>query len=67
MPDIDDTAAAIERWTARLLEDGYCIIPDALPAARIAALDADLAGDFVRTPFCQGGFYGATTKRFAVV
>ena len=64
MIDTDDTSAAVERWTARLLEDGYCIISDALPAARIAALDADLAEDFARTPFCRGGFYGAATKRF---
>src|SRR3546814_20059238 len=41
-----------------------CIIPDALPAETIAALDADLASTFARTPFCEGGFYGATTTRF---
>jgi len=47
-----------------LLDRGYCIIPDALPAALIAALDDDLADDFTATPFGQGGFYGTTTKRF---
>lgn len=57
-------AAQIERWSAQLLRDGYCIIPAALPASTIAALDADLDETFERTPFCQGGFYGATTKRF---
>lgn len=30
----------------------------------ISALDADLAEPFARTPFCEGGFYGETTKRF---
>lgn len=46
------------------MEHGHCIIPAALPAAKIAELDRDLAADFERTPFCQGPFYGETTKRF---
>lgn len=52
------------RHTATLLRQGYCILPDALPAATIKALDRDLDEDFAQTPFGQGGFYGATTKRF---
>ena len=59
-PDGPDILA----WTGQLLRDGYCIIPDALPADTIGMLDADLAWDFERTPFCEGAFYGATTKRF---
>lgn len=51
-------------WTGQLLRDGYCIIPAALPADTIAMLDADLDHDFEQTPFCEGGFYGETTKRF---
>lgn len=58
------TASAAAAWSEDLLAQGYCIIRSALPAATIAALDRDLAHDFARTPFCQGGFYGATTKRF---
>ena len=54
----------IDHWTAMLQRDGYCIIPDALPTETIGALDDDLADAFMRTPFCEGGFYGATTKRF---
>lgn len=54
----------IARWSAQLRKDGYVVIPDALPAATIAALDADLAPTFDATPFCQGSFYGETTKRF---
>ncbi len=54
----------IDHWASQLLDHGYCIIPDALPAATIAALDDDLAPCFAQTPFCQGGFYGETTKRF---
>lgn len=57
----------ISHWTAKLLHDGWCIIPDALPGDTIAALDEDLADTFARTPFCQGGFYGETTKRFGRV
>ncbi|HEX7693953.1 MAG TPA: phytanoyl-CoA dioxygenase family protein [Sphingomonas sp.] len=55
---------AIAFWTAELQREGWCIIPDAVPAATIAALDADLDATFAATPFCQGGFYGETTKRF---
>ena len=51
-------------YATQLGREGWCIIPDALPATTIAALDADLDDAFNRTPFCQGGFYGATTKRF---
>jgi ectoine hydroxylase-related dioxygenase (phytanoyl-CoA dioxygenase family) len=36
----------------------------ALPAACIEALDADLAEDFATTPFGTGAFYGEATKRF---
>lgn len=56
--------ALISRWSERLLVDGYCIIPDLLPRETLEALDADLRPDFEATPFCQGGFYGARTKRF---
>src|SRR3546814_10903861 len=58
------TDNAATDWAAHLLREGWCIIPDALSAETIAALDADLASTFARTPFCEGGFYGATTKRF---
>ncbi|MFA6125373.1 phytanoyl-CoA dioxygenase family protein [Sphingomonas sp.] len=54
----------IDRWTGELSREGWCIIPEALPPQTIAALDADLASTFDRTPFCEGGFYGETTKRF---
>ena len=56
--------AAVDRWSERLLVDGFCVIPDLLPPAQIAALDTDLAADFESTPFCQGRFYGERTKRF---
>ena len=59
--------ALIDRWATDLFFDGYCVIPDLLPASAIAALDADLALDFQSTPFCEGSFYGERTKRFGRV
>ena len=59
--------AAVDRWTERLLADGFCVIPDLLPQRAIAALDAELSADFEATPFCQGSFYGERTKRFGRV
>lgn len=67
MPNQPTLEAAIDRWSERLLVDGYCVIPDLLPADAVAALDSDLAEDFEATPFCQGRFYGERTKRFGRV
>jgi ectoine hydroxylase-related dioxygenase (phytanoyl-CoA dioxygenase family) len=64
MPNQPQLEAAVDLWSERLLVDGYCVIPDLLPPAAIAALDADLEPDFVETPFCEGRFYGERTKRF---
>ena len=58
---------AVTHWTAVLAREGWCVIPQALPPATIAALNADLDPTFALTPFCQGGFYGETTKRFGRV
>jgi hypothetical protein len=40
--------ASIDRWTEQLLVDGYCVIPDLLPAENVAALDAELAATISR-------------------
>ncbi len=61
---IQNLDGAVSRWTEELLAQGFCVIPQLLPADLIEALDQDLAGDFERTPFCRGGFYGERTKRF---
>lgn len=53
--------------TARLLTDGYCIVPDACQPAVIDALNRDFDERFLDTPFCEGGFYGARTKRFGAL
>lgn len=47
-----------------LRAQGYCIVRDALPRDEVIALDRTLAATFDETPFCEGGFYGARTKRF---
>lgn len=49
---------------ASLAEDGYCLLPELVPASRIAALSAELDERFAATPFCQGMFSGSRTKRF---
>lgn len=54
----------IEQWSKQLLQEGWCIIPSLLARETIAGLDGDLASDFDETPFCEGEFYGARTKRF---
>jgi ectoine hydroxylase-related dioxygenase (phytanoyl-CoA dioxygenase family) len=51
-------------WGEELGRAGYCIIPDLLAPAKIAALHRDLAERLERTPFCDGDFYGRRTKRF---
>lgn len=58
------TYMSSEELTARLVECGYCIVPDVLPTAMIDAFNADLDPVFAATPFGQGRFYGYRTKRF---
>ncbi|WP_303760702.1 phytanoyl-CoA dioxygenase family protein [Sphingobium yanoikuyae] len=54
---------AIIPFVDQLARDGWCIMPDALPAPIISRLDDDLAEGFDRAPYCRGPFYGETTKR----
>lgn len=49
---------------ASLVNDGYCIIQDCLPAETLAALNQDIDQTFRETPFGIGDFYGYNTKRF---
>jgi ectoine hydroxylase-related dioxygenase (phytanoyl-CoA dioxygenase family) len=51
-------------WLERLARDGFCIIPDLIPASVVEGLEADLDRDFQQTPFGMGDFYGYRTKRF---
>jgi len=49
---------------AELRRSGFTIARRAIDPAIVAALDADLDARFAATPFCDGDFYGRTTKRF---
>ena len=57
-------APQIDLWTARLLDQGWCVVPSLVSRNFVGRLDSELAEDFDETPFCEGGFYGARTKRF---
>lgn len=57
-------AAEADSWTERLRRDGYCIVPDLLPADTIAELERDLDPVFETSGFGDGDFYGHRTKRF---
>lgn len=59
----NDRPAGHDNALAALNAHGWCIIPNLLPA-EARALAQDLAPAFEATPFCQGDFYGARTKRF---
>lgn len=60
----DITRSAIDHYAKQLAHHGWCVIPDAMPRASVDALDRDLSTTFEETPYCEGGFYGARTKRF---
>lgn len=55
---------AVAHWSAQLWSKGYCIIPQVAPLPLVRRLDDDLRTTFDTTPFCTGGFYGPSTKRF---
>ena len=60
----NSAATRAEFWGQELDRTGYCVIPNLLPAKKIAALHSDLGERLERTPFCEGDFYGRRTKRF---
>lgn len=57
-------SAQIDGIVTGLEDDGYHVVRSALDPEIIARLAADLDKDFAATPHCEGGFYGARTKRF---
>ena len=61
---IASAPATVDHWAAKLVQDGYCIIPGAVAQTEANQLDAALRSSFETTPFCEGGFYGERTKRF---
>jgi hypothetical protein len=56
MIDIDFPAA-------QLRDTGYCIVRDAIDPTIIASLNADLDLAFAKAGYCDGDFYGRSTKR----
>jgi len=56
--------AQIEAHSRKLSEEGFCIIPHAIPQASVAALYRDLSPVFAATPPSIGPFYGSGTRRF---
>lgn len=54
----------IDAFSELLFRDGFCIIPDAVPAAKVEALSRDLDPVFAATPASVGAFYGNGTRRF---
>ena len=55
--DADAAAAALART-------GYVVLRGVAQPTAVAEIEADLSDRFEATPFCEGGFYGARTKRF---
>lgn len=51
-------------YAERLRTDGYCIVPNAIPAEAVAGIGADLDPVFEATGRSEGPFYGNGTKRF---
>ena len=51
-------------WSERLLENGYCMIPNLMSPSKVRALHDDLRERFEKTGFSDGDFYGRRTKRF---
>lgn len=60
-PRVPSFAAPLQE---KLKDDGYVIVPDLLPARTLQALAGDLEESLLKTPFCEGAFYGERTKRF---
>jgi ectoine hydroxylase-related dioxygenase (phytanoyl-CoA dioxygenase family) len=54
----------IKHYSDKLFRDGFCIVPDAIPVAKVEALASDLAPCFKATPPSVGPFYGSGTRRF---
>lgn len=56
---------SVDRWTLECAGKDGGISRNAPPFATISGLDADLDPACSRQQFRQGGFHGATTKRFS--
>lgn len=59
-----DTHSLAPSYAEALLEKGYVVIPDLVSRSVVGAIEGELKPRFDNTPFCDGAFYGARTKRF---
>ena len=64
MANLPRTAQNADLHASALLDEGYCIIPAALPHGTAQALATDLESDFEQAAASSGPFYGNDTKRF---
>lgn len=62
--DLTFQAATIDAAATMLNQQGFLILRQVMPPETVEALDTELTSAFAETPFSQGGFYGARTKRF---
>jgi len=53
--------------TKELLEQGYTIVRQAVPAGLIRAVRTELTDDLAATPYCEGDFYGWQTVRLGAI
>ncbi|HVJ02996.1 MAG TPA: phytanoyl-CoA dioxygenase family protein [Sphingomonas sp.] len=60
---IPGISEAVDAHARMLLDEGWCVLPAAMPAGTVAALARDLQPVLERTPFCRGDFYGERTRR----
>jgi len=58
------TERRIDEAFAELQAQGYCVLGNAIDRTVIDELNRDLDPIFAETPFCDGDFYGRSTKRF---
>lgn len=56
--------ADLDPLSRQLIEHGYAIVRNAVPAALIASILDEFGDRFDRTPFSVGAFHGEWTKRF---
>lgn len=64
MANLPRIAQNADLYASALLEQGYCIIPAALPHGAAEELATDLESDFEQAGASSGPFYGNDTKRF---
>lgn len=57
----------VDEHAATLARDGWCVLERAIDPTLLRNLEAELAEPFVKTPLCQGVFYGARTRRFGAL